>query len=261
MRSERELELKQCKVGSKRYTGEELEHNNLRLNFLILWHRKIHFPHGGKHNHKKKTYRTKENFLKTNFEVALPTVLSSSSSRKRRRPHTSQHVAIVHASRPHMRQKRSRGSVKLTQLWTNFPQFRHPGRLLPAWCEGRHTICLIRAGGGNPAHASCWCPGAVIARLVGDGVAPQVGGGLGCSERGGERDWGLDGLSLGGLNPQLLRETRPTDSTGVKLPRSAAFPGRRRISCWRRSRHPARPINRAGSPWDVGLSSWLLILI
>ena len=178
--------------------------------------------------------------------------LSSSSSRRRRRPHSSQHdghVAIVHPSRPHMRQKRSSGSVQSTQIWTNLPQFQHPGRLLPAWCEGRHTICLIRAGGGNPTHVSCWCPGAVIARLVGDVVAHRVGGGFGCSGRGGERDGGLGGSSLGGLNPWPLRETRPTNSTGAELPRSASSPGRRRISCWRRSRRPARPINSAGSPW------------
>ena len=127
----------QCRIGQK-HRKRTVKHNNLRLNF-ILWYPKIHFPHGGSQtaNPNKKTSKQKKVFLKTNLEVALPAALSlsSSGSRKRRRSHSSQHdghVAIVHPSRPHMRQKRSRGSVQFTQLWPNLPQFKHPGRLLPA---------------------------------------------------------------------------------------------------------------------------------
>ena len=161
----------------------------------------------------------------------------------------------MHPRLPHIRQKRSRGWWQSTQLWPKQPQFQQPGRLLPARCDGRVAICCILAGGsigGAVTHAICIRPGGGDSSVGGVGV----GSGEGSRTRG-----GLGGAKVGGLNPRPLHETRPTNCPGAELPGPASSPGRRRLSCWRRSRRPARPINRAGSPWNVGLSSWLLISI
>ena len=156
----------------------------------------------------------------------------------------------MHPSLPHMRQKRSHGSVQSTQLSPNTCNSNSRG----GCCQLCVAICCIRSGGstgGAVMHASCRYPGGGF--FVGGCGAGGGDGSLTCG--------GLGGAKAGGLNPRPLRETRAIDSPGTELPGPASSPGRRRLSRWRRSRRPALPTSSAGRPVYAGFSSSLFISI